>query len=352
MNNRPFDNRDNDAEIEAKALTRKPRPEGSGGDESSPAKAGSAFRSHPIVRIAIFLLIYLAISAIVTRLIEGNPWLGSIILPHQAFMAQLPLVYYFPVGGVIGALVALWLMKRSEGRALWKSSGFVRQGGLVTFLIGLGAGLGISLIAFGLSYFFGRPARIQQSVMLPGFEVLLFFYLIPNLIRPVGLEIVFRGFVLQELEKKWGTFIALTGSSLLYSVFVSWQPLYVLTMRGYAESPFLLSLLFKGLVSGLFFGSAYLLRRSLWLPITIHVGLTIGVYVLEPILKAYLVNNLLTFVQIVVAIWLIVLAVQKGNWKSGPGLRDIGAGIVKIVEATDPGKEVDDVLPATRPASK
>ncbi|HEX5323548.1 MAG TPA: hypothetical protein VFW40_07160, partial [Capsulimonadaceae bacterium] len=107
--------------------------------------------------------------------------------------------------------------------------------------------------------------------------------------------------------------------------------------------------LFGNIVSTTFLASLYLYTRSLWTPISCSITswlLLSGTTFLIQYTPNFAVMH---FAEIVAAAWLIVMTIRKGEWKPGPNLNEIAratrANVIKIVEATDPGKQVDDSPP-------
>lgn len=332
MDNRPFDYKDNDAEIEAQ----------------TGARDASGFWSNPIVRIALFLLCCLAVS-FVGRSAVNMIYAAMHVYPYSQDPAPSPYWQIFlPLTGVIGALTALCVMKRREGWGLWKSTGFGSQGVGRAVLVGLLAGLAISVVSFGITMLLHhRNARVNNAT-LHLFPLLMIYSLVLSIFRMVANATIFQGFILQELEKRWGTLIGLVVSCLFFCFYTNWYLFDPVFPHDYANPGLLLSLvysLFGGIVSSALLSCTYLYTRRLWAPIA--VSLT-GWFFLSgaALLFHYSSNFEVThFVEIVAIAWLIVLTAQKGEWHPGPGLGEIAraarANVVKIVDLTDPGKEVD-----------
>lgn len=77
----------------------------------------------------------------------------------------------------------------------------------------------------------------------------------------VGEEIVFRGFIFQKLEAKYGTGLAIVASSVVFGAY---------HIGGGTYGDHYLNAMTAGLTGGLLYSSAYLINRRLWLPIGIH----------------------------------------------------------------------------------
>jgi len=77
-------------------------------------------------------------------------------------------------------------------------------------------------------------------------------------------ETVFRGFMLQLLEKRWGTLSALVVTAMLFGAVHYWMPAPV------GDRLHFIGAVFVGLECGLLFGAGYIATRALWLPIGMH----------------------------------------------------------------------------------
>jgi len=79
-----------------------------------------------------------------------------------------------------------------------------------------------------------------------------------------------RGYLLQTLEEAWGTPVAVLVSSMVFGVMHIFNP----TAEGWANYvvPFTLTL------AGMMFAMAYLVGRSLWLPIALHTAWNVFEY--------------------------------------------------------------------------
>jgi membrane protease YdiL (CAAX protease family) len=128
-------------------------------------------------------------------------------------------------------------------------SGFAR-GLLWSFGFGLSA-LGVFLIlyAFGVNGMALIHTRLPES---PGAIGLLF--LVGGLVGPAAEELFFRG-ILYGFFRRWGVFVALTVSTLVF----------VLAHPGFPHIPF------TQVVGGIVFAAAYEIEGSLAAPLTIHI---------------------------------------------------------------------------------
>jgi membrane protease YdiL (CAAX protease family) len=78
-------------------------------------------------------------------------------------------------------------------------------------------------------------------------------------------EIIFRSFIFLTVEKKWGTWAALAITCILFGAAHIINPIPNLSFSEKAFGCFCLMI-----EAGLVLGSAYLVRRSLWLPLGLH----------------------------------------------------------------------------------
>jgi membrane protease YdiL (CAAX protease family) len=85
-------------------------------------------------------------------------------------------------------------------------------------------------------------------------------------------ELIFRGYVLQVLERSWGTVVGLFGSAFLFSL-AHFGPLGVTTLIAVQHFAF-----------GILLAYLFLLSRNLWLTTTFHAAWNVGVYVTGSVL--------------------------------------------------------------------
>ena len=131
----------------------------------------------------------------------------------------------------------------------------------------------------------------------------------------VAEEVVFRGYVLQVLERRWGSMIAL----LLSSIFFGLEHL---------QNPGETAVDVVNVIvdAGVPLAAAYLMSRSLWLSIGLHCGWNFYIYVFFGVPSGFRVVPEMHFtqtlcelealLQLVLAILFVVLAVRKGRWVS------------------------------------
>ena len=164
---------------------------------------------------------------------------------------------------------------------------------------------GLTQVMAGVVVAFVMVSTVMLILYLSGnyhiyaaaFNVQFFTYLPFFIVAALREEVMFRGYVLQTLERHWGTTGAVIISALLFGF------LHMINFEsGISFFAKIYSCLCLSLDAGLVFAFAYLLTRRLWFPFGIHVAwnifegpvygtlvssLTLG----EPILKAQLTGS-------------------------------------------------------------
>ncbi len=165
-----------------------------------------------------------------------------------------------------GIVLGTWIACRFlDGRSLASLGFALRRGWWRDLVLGFGFGIllqGIILIVelafgwiqirgFGWDLFSSFPIAIAASV-------------VAMLAVGVMEETAMRGYVLQTIERGWGLVPAVIISSSIFGLLHLINP----TAQGWAAwvAPFSLSF------AGLMFAMAYFARRSLWLPIALHMS--------------------------------------------------------------------------------
>ena len=128
----------------------------------------------------------------------------------------------------------------------------------------IGIGLGVGLAVFGLA--------ISLMTLTGAYHVTHFnthFHpLIPLLLFlavAITEEVIFRGYLFQTLERRWGTGIALVFSSLIFGLAHLNNPTPGISTLQHFAGP-----VFITLEASILFSAAYLVTRSLWLAIGVH----------------------------------------------------------------------------------
>ena len=219
---------------------------------------GRRFWAFPITRIAVFLVLLLALGLAI-----GLPLILALRAVH-VHIAQGTEIGAIIAEGVFAtaAVAAFLLMVRFADRRSPASAGLTRRGlALETGLGLLGGGLLFSLVIGALAalgaYHVGG-INPHARLLVP----LLLFLLVA-----VSEEIVFRGYIFQTLEGRWGTGIALAVSASLFGLIHLSNPISGLTLGQKLVGP-----LFLVIEASIPMTAGFLLTRRMWLPIGIHWG--------------------------------------------------------------------------------
>lgn len=208
-----------------------------------------------IVRVFVFYLLWQLLCQVVYLLLH---WLIPVAFApgHILFL----LVAIIPA---IAVFIALRVVTRQTFRRCFGLYGFAKKGIFKESLTGFV--LSGTLWAFNIAvdivnhrYF---VLGIYQSRFLTYWGSVLVFFLFTALTE----ETVFRGYVFQTVEQRWGSLGALLCSSFLFGLFhITWtSQIHPLEHVG----TFL-----HGFVAGLFYSSAFLVGRRMWFPLGLHWG--------------------------------------------------------------------------------
>jgi len=206
-------------------------------------------RLHPGWRVTLYFLVTLVgmlltqvpivVAYVAYRILSG--------LPPEAVLGEvkrLPLALTLPA--TVTELGAIWLLtylfRRFLDRRSFTSLGFERRRGWL-WEIGLGAILGFVLM--------GGIFLVEWVLMLAGYFALF-------ILAGASEEIMFRGYILQNLREWPGTMLAVVISSILFGLVHGLNPNFNL---------------FAALniaLAGVAFCYAYLMTGNLWLPLAFH----------------------------------------------------------------------------------
>jgi len=204
-------------------------------------KAGFVWRV-----VGYFVL--LAIINIITFEIEGAT---SSFLPSWAGVLLEGLFY------LTAALALTWAFCRFLDHSSISRLGLHRRRWLGYLGAGLGLGIFLISLVFGLLWAAGwLTAELSDGWRSLMFVASVLTWIIISFVE----ELSFRGYIMQGLARAWGMPIAVVVSSLLFGAVHSLNPnanaLGVVIIVG----------------AGLLLACAYLVSRSLWLPIGLHIG--------------------------------------------------------------------------------
>jgi membrane protease YdiL (CAAX protease family) len=214
---------------------------------SLPQRAAAGYRFRYFLRaLGYFILLAvvntLAYSGVGDTLARFAPdWLAEVI-EGIAYLA--------------GVVALTWAFCRFVDRTSLRSLGLRRQGWLAKVAAGWGLGTFLQLVAFAALGIAGwlTVERSGSTALGLGASVLSW------LIISFNEELAFRGYILQRLTQAWGLPAAVVVSSLIFTM------VHVLNPN---VQPLAMVSLF---VAGLLLACAYLVSRSLWLPIGLHIG--------------------------------------------------------------------------------
>ena len=223
---------------------------------------GRRLWNFPVTRILAYLLLFAGL-CLVFGLALGLPVGLALTAAHIPFrqgsevwaLLGESVMALAAVGAFL--LMGLWADRRSpaalglERRGLARDTamGLLLGGGVFSVVIGLMAALGAYHVG-------GINAHFQPLIPL-----LLF------LAVAVCEETIFRGYIFQTLEARWGSGIALAVSAVLFGLVHLGNPVGGLTPGLRLVGP-----VFIVFEASILMTAGYLLTRRLWLPIGIHWG--------------------------------------------------------------------------------
>lgn len=219
---------------------------------------GRRFWKHPVTRIfAYFVLCGLFLLGF-----GGTVWGGlSLARVHLWPDDESTIALSYAVAALAVVMAYVVMVRRVDGRPL-ASASLALKGMLTETGAGLviGGGLFSAVIAvmecFGSYHIGGVNRHFEPLVPLGLFLALGLFQ-----------ELPMRGYLLQTLERRWGTAWAVGVTSALFGLLHLGAPVDGLTTAQWIAGPVLI--MFE---TGLLFAGGYLLTRRLWLPIGLHWG--------------------------------------------------------------------------------
>jgi membrane protease YdiL (CAAX protease family) len=157
---------------------------------------------------------------------------------------------------LLGVVGLTWAFCRFVDRTPLRSLGLQPRGWLARLATGWGLGTGLQLLIFAALAIAG-----WLTVERAGWQPLdLSASVVSWIMMSFNEELAFRGYILQRLGQAWGLPAAVVASSLIFAMIHSLNP---------NVQPLAIVNLFA---AGLMFACAYLVTRSLWLPIGLHIG--------------------------------------------------------------------------------
>ncbi len=157
---------------------------------------------------------------------------------------------------LVGVVGLTWAFCRFVDRTAFRSLGLQTQRWLAKLATGWGLGTLLQFLIFAvmgiagwLTVEWADPQPVDLSVSILSWLIISF-----------NEELSFRGYILQRLAQAWGLPAAVLVSSLVFAMVHVLNPNF---------QPLAMVGLF---VAGLLLACAYLVSRSLWLPIGLHIG--------------------------------------------------------------------------------
>lgn len=211
------------------------------------------FWKHPITRIVIFLLLFFLVTAVLMAPV------GLFAIASGRRPVHVPAVVFAAVEA-LGAFVAFFVMVRYvDGRSL-ESAGFTVRGVATETVAGYLIGMAIFSLVIAVMAVIGVYHEIARNVHFSPFLPLILFLFVG-----IAEETVFRGYIFQTLERRWGSGVALVASSLIFGFAHAGNPGPHESIWHHLAGP-----AFICLEAGLPLSASYMATRRLWLPIGIH----------------------------------------------------------------------------------
>jgi len=204
-------------------------------------------------RLKYFLraLGYFAALVLVNRLVRS---LGSLLTASAPSWLAILLEGLAYLAGVV---VLTWAFCRFVDRASLRDLGLQRQGWLPMLAAGWGLGAFLELFVV-VALAIAGGLTIESS---PTWRSLVFIASVVSwIITSFNEELAFRGYIMQRLDQAWGTPAAVVVSSIVFSLVHILNPNVDL---------FAIVNLF---LAGVMLACGYLVTRSLWLPIGLHIA--------------------------------------------------------------------------------
>ena len=215
----------------------------------------------PWLRVLLYLLAALilmgigqAIAAVIVSAISGiSPYdLGKTL--GGADQSGIKLI--IELSGLIFVLGITWIFRRYIDNKPFVSMGYSMKGRLKDCIYGILVGLVLISLGF-FSLLFTDYLEITQIVF--SFKIVagsFFFYLVAAMIE----EVIFRGYVLNNLMEYGNKYLALFISSVLFALIHGMNPnLTIIAMVNLA-------------IAGGVLGITYIYTKNIWYPVFLHVS--------------------------------------------------------------------------------
>jgi len=215
----------------------------------------------PWLRVLLYLLAGLilmgigqAIAAVIISAISGiSPYdLGKTLggSEHQGIK------FIVELSGLIFVLGITWIFRRYIDNKSFVSMGYSIKGRLKDCIYGILTGFVLISIGFLVLYYAGflevTNAVFNAELVVGSF----FFFLVAAMIE----EVIFRGYVLNNLMEYGNKYVALLISSVLFALIHGMNPnLTIIAMVNLA-------------IAGGVLGISYIYTRNIWFPVFLHVS--------------------------------------------------------------------------------
>lgn len=216
------------------------------------------FWRFPVTRIFTYLLVLAVVALALYFPILGLLKLSHVHTKGHAETAELVNELYLALCAV-GAFV--FMVRVVEKRTL-ASAGLDGRGLGVETGLGLLIGGGLFSLVVGLTAAGGGYRILGVNPHFAWLMPVLLFLCVA-----VFEETVFRGYIFQTLEARWGSGIALGGSGAAFGLVHLLNPVSGVTPAEKLAGP-----LFIVFEAGILMSAGFLLTRRLWMPIGIHWG--------------------------------------------------------------------------------
>jgi membrane protease YdiL (CAAX protease family) len=207
--------------------------------------------THPRFKYFLRALGYFAVLVLVNRLARSI----SPILPPSipSWLASLleDLIY------LVGVVTLTWAFCRFVDGASLRDLGLKKSSWLSMLAAGWGLGAFLEFFAV-IAMALGGKLTIEPSSSWP--SVAFVASVLSWTITSFNEELAFRGYLMQRLDQAWGTAGAVAVSSIVFSLVHIFNPNVDLFA------------IVNICLAGVLFACGYLVTRSLWLPIGMHIG--------------------------------------------------------------------------------
>ena len=160
------------------------------------------------------------------------------------------------VAYLVGVLALTWAFCRFVDHSPLTDLGLQKQGWFAKLAAGWGLGAFLMLVVFGILVV-GGWLTIETS---PWQALDVTAVILVAVVVGFNEELAFRGYIMQRLGQAWGMPLAVAASSILFGL------VHVLNPNASALG------IVSVCISGLLYACAYLVTRSLWLPVGLHMS--------------------------------------------------------------------------------